>query len=254
MTAYPTDRKIASTAKLQSGALSFFSNVSASGGFGTIGGLCSVEDVSIGDETLFPLSTNNRNSWVQYIREVKELEWSISYDFDDGSGTTETASESGTNIFMPQGYSASSVPNPPGLEHRRRALGSGRTPGLTLNDFSGRRNLFISDAVTETLPGGTINKKDLEIFFVIFGDTASSTNRTENVAHNPATGAYYPRFYLVIHPGNKTIQSFGSLFGGSYEEVGTVSVEDLGSCPIYSDVEGITCTFTATIASRFSDP
>lgn len=254
MTVYPTEQKIASILKLESGALNFFSGTGAFPD-GTRGDLCSVNDVDIGNKTFYPLSTNTRNSWVQYLREVKELSWSVSYNFDDGSGTTETASESGTNILMPQNYSFSSVPNPPGLEHRRRILGRGLTsPGLTLKEDNGSGNIVIEDAVTETLPGGATNKKDLEITFVIFGDQLASDSRKENVAHDPATGTYYPKFFVLIRPGSKTIQSFDSVFGGFEEQVGTVSVEDLGTCPIYSNTSNITCSFTATIASRFTDP
>lgn len=233
---------------LESGALNLFSG---SAGFGvTFGDLCSVNDVDIGNATDFPLTANTREAWVQYLRDVKQLNWSVSYNYNDGAGTVESASESGTNYLAPLSYDENSTPSLPGLEWRRRMLRDFSSIGLALRP-DGFESFYITipGAVSRETSSGPIADADLEIRFILFGNL-ESFNRVTNIAHDSSTGVYYPKSYIRISAGLRAVESFSD----SGNVAGTATVEDLGFCNLYSSSEFVSCNFTATITSRFTDP
>jgi hypothetical protein len=232
--------------KFEAGALDLVTSAFES--FGTSSGdLCSVADITIGNATDFPLTAADRNSWQQYLRSVKQLNWSVTYNFDDGAGNTESASESGTNYLAPISFDENSIPSLPGLEWRRRMLRDFGSLQLALRpDGFGSFYIVIEDAVSRSDSGGPISPIDLEIRFILFGNL-DSFNRFQNVAHNSATGEYYPRTYISIRPGSRSLNSFTD----SGNVAGTATVESLGSCNLYSSSSDTSVSFSATIASTF---
>ena len=247
MSEYPTSPEISfiDDYKLESGSLDFYSGIP----FGpfTRGDLCSVNDVDIGNATDFPLTAANKADCVQYLRDVKQMTWSLSYSYDDGAGNTESANVGGTNYLAPLFYDETSLPSTPGLEVRRRMMGPNAGAIQLALRPAGFETFYMvfEDAVSRTNSGGPLFPVDLEIRFILFGNL-STFNRFTNVAHDPSNGEYYPKLYFLT----RRTRSFSDLGNVA----GTATVEDLGSCNLYASDAFTTCNFTATIASRFTDP
>jgi len=229
---------------LESAAMNFFAN-SSTAVFSVLGDLCSVDDVTIGQATFYPLTVSNRNDLLQYLQNVKSLNWSFTYSYDDSDGNTESASESGTNYLVPLFFfGPDSVPSVPGRQVRRQMLKSTLSSALALRTDDGSDYITIDDAVTRRTDGVITSTRDLDIEMSIFGRTSAPDAR--GVAHDNSTGEYYPKFSLFISTG-RTIESYQD----RGHIVGTASIEDLGSCNIYANTPDITASFNATIASTF---
>lgn len=247
MSTRPTSPKISSgrIQKLEAGALDFYSGLSFVDV--TTGDLCSSTDVNLGNGTDFPLTAANKAACVQYLREVKQLSWSATYNYDDGAGRVESASESGTHYLAPLGYDENSVPSLPGLEHRRQMMRDYGAIGLALrpDDFESFY-VTVPDAITRENSRGPLTPADLELRFILFGNL-NSFDRFTNIAHDPATGEYYPKLYFSITGG----RGIAFTYSDSANVGGTATVEDLGSCNLYTASPHSSFSFSATIASRF---
>lgn len=239
------------TEDIEACALDFFASFIPSDGEPR-GGLVSASDINTGNGTGFPFRVN-KQAWLQYLREVKTMSWSYNYEwYDEDFERTERCSESGTASLVPLwGNDASRVPEQPSIPGRRGAILGIFNRGLSLNKDPQKNWITIKDAITlKDSDGNQLSTRDLEIEFVIFDDKTGGDSLTgKNVAHDPATGDYFPQFYLRVDG----IASRKSVFFDEPAVAGTATVEDLGTCNLY-DPTRTGGSFSATIATRFTDP
>lgn len=264
MSGYPTDPRVFSgnSGDVLNSTLRYFAaptrSIDDSEDHTNWGSLGSVVGQDTGGGTKYPYSLATRFAWERYLKKVKSLDFTLSFEIAYAAGARLFVDDlTGSGILT--SYSAARVGTHTAEDtiHPRRQFPSSpiNQPGLFFkipdNAFnSPLRTNRIDDALTITdNAGDPTGTRDLFLELYLFN--AQSLNLSNNVLYDQSDSTWHPAFWLRVWSNQNPTSRAGNVEPDTSYFAGTCTVEGLGTCNLFTGDDRLSCTFSATIDEEF---